>query len=155
MTVALTLEINGERHELAVVPERTLLEVLRDDLGLTGAKEGCGVGECGSCVVLLDGVPVTSCLVLAVDAGSRRVETAEGLAADGALTAVQEAFVTAGALQCGFCTPAMVVTATALVRAEESFDATAVKEALGGILCRCGTYPKVLDAVALAMGAES
>lgn len=133
-------------------PARTLLEVLREDLLLTGAKEGCGVGECGSCVVLMDGVPVTACLLLAVDAAGAQIETVEGLAADGSLTPVQEAFIAAGAVQCGFCTPAMVVTVEALLRHAERPDPEVVKAALGGILCRCGTYPKVVEAVAAAIG---
>jgi len=153
MMVSLT--VNREHRDIEIDPMRTLLEVLREDLHLTGAKERCGVGECGSCVVLLDGIPVTSCLVLAVDAAGCEIETAEGLAADGELTAVQQAFIGAGALQCGFCTPAMVVTATALVRSGAPPDPEIVKDALGGILCRCGTYPKVLDAVAQAMGGRS
>jgi aerobic-type carbon monoxide dehydrogenase small subunit (CoxS/CutS family) len=147
MTISVELVVNGERSVLAVDPRLTLLEVLRERLLLTGTKEGCGVGECGTCVVLLDGQPVTSCLMLAGSADGAEVETIEGLAADGELTAVQRAFVQTGAFQCGFCTPAMVLTATAMFREDEQPDVADVKKALGGILCRCGAYPKILEAV--------
>jgi carbon-monoxide dehydrogenase small subunit len=149
------LTVNGERHQIDVDPQRTLLEVLRENLLLTGTKEACGVGECGTCVVLIDGQPVTSCLVLAGDAGAGSIETVEGLAPDGQLTDVQRAFIETGALQCGFCTPGMVLTATALLRNGDRPDVEEVKKALGGILCRCGAYPKILEAVAqVAGGAE-
>lgn len=147
MTISVELVVNGERSVVAVDPRLTLLEVLREHLLLTGTKEGCGVGECGTCVVLLDGQPVTSCLMLAGSADGAEVETIEGLAADGELTAVQRAFVQTGAFQCGFCTPAMVLTATAMFREDEQPDVADVKKALGGILCRCGAYPKILEAV--------
>jgi carbon-monoxide dehydrogenase small subunit len=148
------LTVNGERHQIDVDPQRTLLEVLRENLLLTGTKEACGVGECGTCVVLIDGQPVTSCLVLAGDAGAGCIETVEGLASDGRLNDVQRAFIETGALQCGFCTPAMVLTATALLRHDDHPDVEDVKNALGGILCRCGAYPKILEAVAqVARGA--
>lgn len=151
--IDLDFTINGTRHHVEVDPRLTLLEVLREQLTLTGTKEACGVGECGTCVVIIDGVPVTSCLVLAGDAGGTEIETVEGLADDGALNEVQQAFIETGALQCGFCTPAMVLTATALLRSKEQPEIEDIKKALGGILCRCGAYPKILEAVA-AIGGE-
>ena len=153
--MTLNLIINGDSHQVAVDPRFTLLEVLRENLLLTGAKDGCGVGECGTCVVLVDGEPITSCLVLAGDADGAHIETVEGLASDGELSNVQQAFVTTGAFQCGFCTPAMVLTATALLRRDGQPDIEDVKKALGGILCRCGAYPKILEAVAEIKGVRT
>lgn len=150
--IHLDLEINGERYEVDVDPRFTLLEVLREDLLLSGTKEGCGVGECGTCVVLKDGEPVTSCLMLAGDAAGAEIETVEGLAANGELNEVQKAFVKTGAFQCGFCTPAMVLTATAMLRNEAQPDVEEIKKTLSGILCRCGAYPKILEAVAQVTG---
>ena len=147
MTIDLNVTINGVRRQIATESRLTLLEVLREQVLLTGTKEGCGVGECGTCVVLSDGKPVTSCLVLAGDADGAVIETVEGLAADGELTDIQQAFVKTGAFQCGFCTPAMVLTTTAIFRANDNPDIEEVKKALGGILCRCGAYPKILEAV--------
>ncbi len=148
--IPVTVTVNGIRHDLEVAPNVTLLELLRDGLHLRGAKEGCGVGECGACLVLVDGEPVSSCLVLAADAEGRDVETIEGLARDGALDAVQAAFVEHGAIQCGYCTPAMVLAAEALLRRSPHPDPSEIGEALAGVLCRCGSYPKVLDAVRAA-----
>jgi len=153
--MTLNLIVNDDSHQVAVDPRFTLLEVLRENLLLTGAKEGCGVGECGTCVVLVDGEPITSCLVLAGDADGVHIETVEGLASDGELSDVQQAFVATGALQCGFCTPAMVLTATALFRRDSHPDVEDVKKALGGILCRCGAYPKILEAVAEVKGVRT
>ena len=153
--MTLNLIINGDSHQVAVDPRFTLLEVLRENLLLTGAKDGCGVGECGTCVVLVDGEPITSCLVLAGDADGAHIETVEGLASDGELSNVQQAFVTTGAFQCGFCTPAMVLTATALLRRDGQPDIEDVKKALGGVLCRCGAYPKILEAVAEIKGVRT
>jgi carbon-monoxide dehydrogenase small subunit len=149
-----TLTVNGTRHDLDVPSNVTLLELLRTSLQLTGAKEGCGVGECGTCLVLVDGEPVTSCLVLAVDADGRVVETIEGLAHDGDLDPLQAAFVEHGAIQCGYCTPAMVLAAAALLRRSPEPDALETAEALAGVLCRCGTYPKVLEAIRAAAREE-
>ena len=145
--ISLDFTVNGKRYQLDVDPRLTLLEVLRENMLLTGTKEGCGVGECGTCVVLSDGEPVTSCLILAGDAHGAAIETVEGLAVDGELNLVQKAFVRSGAFQCGFCTPAMVLTATAMFRNQEQPDIEHVKKTLGGILCRCGAYPKILEAV--------
>ncbi len=147
MTIRIDTTINGDRMEIDVDPTLTLLEVLRENLFLSGTKEGCGVGECGTCVVLVDGEPVTSCLVLAGDGDGANLETVEGLAQNGELNEVQQAFVNTGAFQCGFCTPAMVLSATALLRDNPQPDEEEVKKALGGILCRCGAYPKILEAV--------
>jgi carbon-monoxide dehydrogenase small subunit len=147
MKVHIDLTVNGVDCQLHVEPRLTLLEVLREQMFLTGTKEACGIGECGTCVVLADGVPVTSCLVLASDADGAAIETVEGLAADGELTNVQQAFVNTGAFQCGFCTPAMVLTVTAILRKDDDPDIEEVKKVLGGILCRCGAYPKILEAV--------
>lgn len=147
MTIRIGTTVNGDAYQLDVDPRLTLLEVLRENLLLTGTKEGCGVGECGTCVVMIDGEPVTTCLVLAADANGRSLTTVEGLAVDGELNAVQAAFMKTGAFQCGFCTPGMVLTATALLRDNENPDVEDVKKALGGILCRCGAYPKILEAV--------
>ncbi|MFV1960248.1 MAG: (2Fe-2S)-binding protein [Acidimicrobiia bacterium] len=150
--IGVDLTVNGERYQIDVDPRLTLLEVLRENLLLTGTKEGCGVGECGTCVVLVDGEPITSCLVLAGDADGVTIETVEGLASDGELNEVQQAFVKTGAFQCGFCTPAMVLTVTALLRNDDQPDVEDVKKALGGILCRCGAYPKILEAVVEVKG---
>jgi len=148
--ISVTLTVNRVHHEAAVEENITLLEFLREVLHLTGAKEGCGVGECGTCVVLVDGSPVNSCLVLMGDADGHEVETIEGLAGDDGLNALQAAFVAAGAIQCGYCTPAMVLAAEALLRANPQPSPSEIGEALGGVLCRCGAYSKVLDAVSTA-----
>jgi carbon-monoxide dehydrogenase small subunit len=142
----LEFNVNGKRRIEIVEARTTLLEVLRESLLLTGTKEACGIGECGNCMVLVDGDPVPSCLVLAPDANGREIETVEGLAADGELDAVQQAFVDAGAFQCGFCTPGMVVTAKALLRDNPRPEADEIKQALSGVLCRCGTYTKIMTA---------
>lgn len=151
--VSLDLTVNGKRTQIVVDARLTLLEVLRENMLLTGTKEGCGVGECGTCVVLADGEAITSCLVLAADADGVHIETIEGVASNGELSDVQLAFVKTGAFQCGFCTPAMVLAATALFRKDDQPDVEDVKKALGGILCRCGAYPKILEAVAEIKGA--
>ena len=153
--ITLNFLVNGTRQHVAVDPRLTLLEVLRENMMLTGTKEGCGVGECGTCVVLADGEPITSCLVLAGDADGVHIETIEGVASDGELSDVQDAFVRTGAFQCGFCTPAMVLATTALFRKDDQPDVEEVKRALGGILCRCGAYPKILEAVAEIKGVRT
>ncbi|MFH1329238.1 MAG: (2Fe-2S)-binding protein [Actinomycetota bacterium] len=145
--------VNGVAHEAEVEAHLTLLEFLREALHLTGAKEGCGVGECGTCLVLVDGAAVNSCLMLVGDACGRAVETIEGLGGEG-LDRVQAAFVATGALQCGFCTPAMVLAATALLRANPHPTPDEAAAALAGVLCRCGTYPRVLRAVQAAAAPE-
>jgi len=150
MKKLLTITVNGERHELAVEPRRLLVELLREDLGLTGTKHGCGEGDCGTCVVLLDGRPVNSCLVLALEAAGHEVTTVEGLAPGADLHPVQSAFLDAGAVQCGFCTPAMVLTAAALLRRIPQPSEPEIRKAISGTLCRCTGYQKIVDAIALA-----
>ena len=145
------LSVNGQTHDLVVRPERTLLDVLREDLGLTGSKRGCDLGACGACAVLLDGRPVSSCLTLAVEASGREIVTVEGLARGGALHPVQEAFVEHGAVQCGFCTPGMLITVTALLDEHPEPGEAEILEALSGNLCRCTGYVKILDAVRTAI----
>lgn len=148
MRVALT--VNGERCEADVWAGESLLFALRESLGLAGSKNACEQGECGSCSVLLDGKLVCSCLVFAAQAEGHDVVTVEGLAADGRLHRVQEAFVAAGAVQCGFCTPGLVVAAAALLARNGDPSDDEVREALSGNLCRCTGYAKIVDAVRMA-----
>jgi carbon-monoxide dehydrogenase small subunit len=150
MRIALT--VNGERREADVWAGESLLVTLRDRLGLPGSKNACEQGECGSCSVLLDGVLVCSCLVLAAQADGHDVVTVEGLGRDGSLHPVQEAFAETGAVQCGFCTPGLVVAAADLLRRTPAPTEDEIREALSGNLCRCTGYQKVLDAVQLAAG---
>ncbi len=150
MKRVLALTVNGARHEVAIDPRRTLLDLLRDDLGLTGTKQGCGEGDCGACVVLLDGVPVNSCLVLAVEAEDREVTTIEGVASGASLHPVQQAFLEAGAVQCGYCTPGMVLIAKSLLDHNLSPTAADVRAAISGNLCRCTGYQKIVEAVLIA-----
>ncbi len=149
MTIArrVDLTVNGRPHRLEVAVHHTLLEVLRDDLGLTGTKECCLVGECGACTVLLDGISVDSCLVLAVEADGAAVTTVEGLALGGRLHPLQEAFLATGAAQCGFCIPGQLVAATALLADDPQPTRAAVEEGLAGNLCRCGGYEQIIEAV--------
>lgn len=155
MSVRLELRVNGLPYETVVEPRRTLLEVLRNDCALTGTKNACDAGECGSCTVLLDGQPVKSCITLAVRAQGRSVTTIEGLAgADGPLHPLQQAFIDHGAIQCGFCTPGMILAATALLEENPRPTDGEVREAIGGNLCRCTGYRKIVDAI-LAAAARS
>jgi len=149
----ISLTLNGERRTFEVAPGRRLLDLLREDAGLTGTKEGCGAGECGACAVLLDGVPVTSCLVLAACADGRDVVTIEGLAHDGALHPFQEALVAHGGVQCGFCTPGLAVTGSAVLALGPGVDAERAS-LLAGNLCRCTGYVKVLEALDEAASVE-
>jgi carbon-monoxide dehydrogenase small subunit len=146
------LTVNGERHEADVWAGESLLTTLRDRLGLPGSKNACEQGECGSCSVLLDGTLVCSCLVLAAQAEGHEVVTVEGLADDGRLHPVQEAFAETGAVQCGFCTPGLVVATADLLQRSPSPSDDEIREALSGNLCRCTGYQKILDAVHLAAG---
>jgi carbon-monoxide dehydrogenase small subunit len=148
--VRVAFSVNGERHEADVWAGESLLTTLRDRLGLPGSKNACEQGECGSCSVLLDGTLVCSCLVLAAQADGHEVVTVEGLGEDGGLHAVQEAFVEAGAVQCGFCTPGFVVAAADLLRRTPDPSDDEIREALSGNLCRCTGYAKILDAVRTA-----
>jgi carbon-monoxide dehydrogenase small subunit len=147
---AVPLEVNGDPVAVLVAPHHTLLEVLREDLGLTGTKHGCELGECGTCTVLLDGVPVLSCLVLGVACAGRSVRTVEGMSAGGRLHPLQEAFAQVGAAQCGYCTPAFLLAAAALLAAEPAPTRDRIKDALAGNLCRCTGYLKIYEAVELA-----
>lgn len=141
------LKVNGEMYEVAVDPRRTLLEVLREQIGLTGTKEGCDLGQCGTCTVLIDGRPALSCLTLAVEAQGKEVLTIEGLAQDGKLHPLQQAFVQYGAIQCGFCTPGMILSAKALLDETPHPTTDEVKRAIGGNLCRCTGYVKIIEAI--------
>ena len=143
----LRLTVNGEPRSVPRVPERSLLDLLRFDLGLTGTKYGCGEGECGACTVLLDGAPVPSCQVSATEADGAGVVTVEGLASAGALHPVQRAFLEVGAFQCGFCTPGMIVRAAALLDQVPGPSDEEILEAMEGNLCRCGGYSRILRAV--------
>ena len=147
MKQLITISVNGEPHELAVEPWRTLLDVLREDLELTGVKKGCDRGDCGACTVLLDGRPVTSCMLLAVKASGHDIQTIEGLAQDGQLHPLQQAFVEQGAIQCGFCTPGMVLAAKGLLDENPHPTEDEVLAALAGNLCRCTGYAKIVAAV--------
>jgi aerobic-type carbon monoxide dehydrogenase small subunit (CoxS/CutS family) len=146
----ITLELNGEPVEVAFAPHKTLLEVLREDLGLTGTKHGCELGECGTCTVLVDGLPVLSCLALGLACAGRRIRTVEGMADGATLHPLQEAFAELGAAQCGYCTPAFLLTAQALLAANPTPSRDDIKAALSGNLCRCTGYIKIYEAVELA-----
>lgn len=151
--VELAFTVNGEAVRLAVAPHATLLEVLREDLELTGSKYGCGEGECGACSVMLDGKVVNSCLILALECDGAEVLTIEGLRENGELHPIQQAFVDHGAIQCGFCTPGMIMASYALLQANPSPTQEEVRRALEGNLCRCTGYRKIIDAVlSLARG---
>jgi carbon-monoxide dehydrogenase small subunit len=150
MRVRIALTVNEEAREALAPVHKTLLEVLREDLGLTGTKHGCELGECGTCTVLVDGEPVLSCLVLPVEVEGRRITTVEGMAQGGRLHPLQQAFAELGAAQCGYCTPGILLTATAFLAERPSPTRQEVKEALAGNLCRCTGYTKILDAVELA-----
>ena len=144
----LSLKVNGEAVETAVAPYKTLLEVLREDLDLTGTKHGCELGECGACAVLLDGRPVLSCLVVAAACEGREVATVEGMAGrDGQLHPLQEAFADLGAAQCGYCTPGILLTAQSLLERNASPSRDQIAEALSGNLCRCTGYNQIFEAV--------
>ena len=144
---AVAVVVNGQPRELRVAVWHTLLDVLRDDLGLTGTKECCAEGECGACTVIVDGAAINSCLMLAVEADGSEIATIEGIARDGRLSAVQDAFLAGGAVQCGFCIPGMVVAAHALLESRPDPDMDAVREGLSGNLCRCGGYHQICAAV--------
>jgi carbon-monoxide dehydrogenase small subunit len=145
--IPIVLEINRERHEVLVEPDRTLLDVLRTDLGFTGTKTNCLDAECGVCTVLVDGLAVNSCLYLAVVARGRAITTIEGLAPAGTLHPLQEAFVEHGAVQCGYCIPGMILAAKAFLDEQPRPGEPEVREALAGNLCRCTGYQKIVDAV--------
>ena len=146
--ISVNLNVNNELYILDVHPNDTLLEVLRDIIGLTGAKEGCGQGVCGSCTVLMDDMPVRSCLTLALEASGRRITTVEGLLVNGQPDKLQNAFIDHGAVQCGFCTPGMIMSANALLLKNSSPDETEIRRAISGNICRCTGYAKIVEAVA-------
>jgi carbon-monoxide dehydrogenase small subunit len=143
----LKLEVNGEALEATIAAYKTLLEALREDLGLTGTKHGCELGECGACAVLIDGEPQLSCLVLAVECEGRRVDTVEGLASGPELHPLQAAFADLGAAQCGYCTPGILMTAKALLERESNPSRERIREAISGNLCRCTGYQQIYEAI--------
>ncbi len=150
MRELITLHVNGEQHELAVLPHRTLLEVLREDMGLIGTKHGCELGECGACTVLIDGQPALSCLTLPIEVQNCEITTIEGLEQHGKLHPLQETFAELGAAQCGYCTPGMLLSGAALLRDHPQPTREQMKEALAGNLCRCTGYTKIYEAVEAA-----
>jgi aerobic carbon-monoxide dehydrogenase small subunit len=147
MCLDITFELNGQTTSLTVSPWESALSALRDRLRLTGTKEGCGIGECGACTIIVDGLAVDSCLMLAAQLEGRKVETIEGQARDGNLHPLQEAFLSHGAVQCGFCTPGVVLSAKALLNSNPSPDRDEIVEALSGNLCRCTGYAQIVEAV--------
>ena len=147
MKMPVTLKVNGESYDLMIAPYRTLLDVLREEIQLTGTKKGCDVGDCGACTVLLNGKPVNSCLVLAATAQDAEIMTIEGLAQEGKLHPLQEAFVKEGAVQCGFCTPGILISLKALLDKNPAPTMEEVKTAMAGNLCRCTGYSKMFKAV--------
>src|SRR5262244_1020090 len=150
MKVRVTLNVNGDSRETLVPVHKTLLEVLREDLGLTGTKHGCELGECGTCTVLVDGRSVLSCLMLGLDAEGRQVETIEGMAAGGKLHPLQDTFADLGAAQCGYCSPGFLLAAKELLERSPNPSRDEIREALSGNLCRCTGYIKIYEAVELA-----
>ncbi|MDZ4278278.1 MAG: 2Fe-2S iron-sulfur cluster-binding protein [Dehalococcoidia bacterium] len=153
--LTVTYAINGESYEPSIEPNRTLLEVVRDDLRLTGAKEGCGTGDCGACSMIVDGKLVTSCLMLAPQADGAQITTIEGLAQDGQLHPLQQAFLEKGAVQCGFCIPGMILAGKTLLDRNPHPSEREIQEAIAGNLCRCTGYTKIVEAIATAAGASA
>jgi aerobic carbon-monoxide dehydrogenase small subunit len=147
---SIDLKVNGETRQVSIEHRTTLLEVLRETLHLTGTKEGCGTGDCGACIVLVDGKAVNSCVMLAVEAKGREVTTIEGLAKEGDLHILQKSFIENGAVQCGYCSPAMILSAKALLDRNPNPSEQEIKKALSGVLCRCGSYKKIIVAVQAA-----
>ena len=152
MTMDVTFNVNGTQHQLSVEPTETVVNILRDRLSLTGTHKDCSMGICGACTVLLNGRPVSSCLLLAPQADGQEIRTIESLEQDGKLSPLQEAFLTFGAVQCGYCTPGFLMTATALLEQNPKPNRTEVIEALKGNLCRCTGYKKIIEAVESAAG---
>lgn len=142
--------VNGKDYEISVPPQRTLLEVIREELGLTGTKEGCGLGECGACTVIMDGRTVNSCLVLAVEADGKQITTIEGLAKGDELHPIQQAFIDHGGFQCGFCTPGMIMSSKALLDENPSPTEEEIRQGLSGNFCRCTGYTKIIESVKAA-----
>jgi len=148
MKKLIRLNINEKDYEIAVKPNQTLADVIRYEIGLTGTKKGCEVGECGSCTVILDGKPVNSCLVLAVQADGKNILTIEGLETEQGLHPIQKAFIEKGAVQCGFCTSGMILSAKSLLERNPDADEKEIREAISGNLCRCTGYQKIVEAIA-------
>jgi carbon-monoxide dehydrogenase small subunit len=142
--------VNGKKYELSVPPWRTLLEVIREELGLTGTKEGCGLGECGACTVIMDGQTVNSCLVLAAEADGKQITTIEGLAKGDELHPLQQAFIDHGGFQCGFCTPGMIMSSKALLDANPKPTEEEIKKGISGNFCRCTGYTKIIESIKAA-----
>ncbi len=147
MKQIIKLTVNDQEYELAVEPNLTLLDLLRYDLGLTGTKKGCDEGDCGACTVIMDGRAVSSCLILAVQANGRKILTIEGVETEGGLHPIQQAFVENGAIQCGFCTPGMILSAKALLDRNPHPDEQEIRTAISGNLCRCTGYQKIVEAI--------
>jgi carbon-monoxide dehydrogenase small subunit len=152
MKEVIKLIVNGESKEVLVRPNDLLVDVLRDVIYLTGTKKGCGEGDCGACTVLLDGAPALACLTLAISCVGKKIETIEGLSENGKLHPIQEAFVEKGAIQCGYCTPGMILSAKALLAKNENPTNEEIKYGMAGNFCRCTGYKKIVDAVAEAAG---
>jgi len=150
MDYLINLKINGETYELNVKPNTLLLDLIRDEIGLTGTKRGCDTGECGACTVLIEGKTVNSCLVLAVEADGKNIITIEGLTKNGKPHPIQEAFIKEGAVQCGFCTPGMILSAKALLDGDLNPTEEEIKKAIAGNLCRCTGYTKIIKAIKAA-----
>jgi len=153
-SLPVTLNVNGERHEVLVKPWHTLLHVLRRKLQLTGTKRGCNQGVCGACTVLVDGRTVRGCLTIAAACTDLEITTIEGVAADGVPSAVQQAFLDVGAVQCGFCTPGMILAATAMLRRNEAPSVDDIRAGISGNLCRCSGYVKIVEAIHRASGGQ-
>ncbi len=147
MEKLIKMTVNSKKHEIKVQPNQTLVKVLREALGLTGTKVGCEMGDCGTCTVIMDGKAVNACLVLAVQADGREILTIEGLARDEALHPLQESFIMEGAIQCGFCTPGMIMSAQALLKENPDPDEAQIREGISGVLCRCTGYSKIVQAI--------
>ena len=155
MKTLLKCTVNGEEHSVLADTRDTLLDLLRDRVGLTGTKEGCGNGNCGTCTVLMDGVPINACLVLAVEVLGRSITTVEGLSADGVLHPLQQAIVEHGGTQCGFCTPGIVIAAKALLDENPRPSEAQIRHAIAGNLCRCTGYGKIVQAIAAVAQEQS
>lgn len=147
MEKLIKMTVNSKKWEISVQPNQTLVRVLREALGLTGTKVGCEMGDCGTCTVIMDGKAVNACLVLAVQADGREILTIEGLARDEALHPLQESFIMEGAIQCGFCTPGMIMSAQALLKENPDPDEAQIREGISGVLCRCTGYSKIVQAI--------
>jgi aerobic-type carbon monoxide dehydrogenase small subunit (CoxS/CutS family) len=150
MLKAIELQVNGARHPIDADPERSLLSVLREDLGLTGSKYGCGEGQCGACTVLVNGQPVRSCITPVAAAVGKRITTIEGLEKNERLHPVQEAFIEADAMQCGYCTPGMIMSAVGLLQRNSNPSPAEIVRSMEGNICRCGTYPRIVTAIRAA-----